>query len=199
MSILNLIHSIFLGVILLTKNEILGKKIRKLRQERGMSLSQMSEMIKKTSSYLSQVERGLAEPSITALREIARALKIPMFYLLLDDQEEDMVVRKENRKVLMLPKSNVAYELLSPDLNRKMELIEFHLEPGATTCEEPLTHRGEECTIVIEGQMEIQIGKKHYLLNKGDSIYYRGEIPHKITSRGEEVLVFISAITPPKF
>lgn len=165
----------------------------------GMSLSEMAEKIDKTSSYLSQVERGLAEPSITSLRKIARILDKPMFYLLLEEEEENLIVRKNKRKVLKLSQSNVTYELLTPDLNKKMELIEFYLEPGAATCNEPLTHRGEECTVVIKGLMEIQIGERVFLLEEGDSIYYPGEIPHKIVAIGEKTLVFISAITPPSF
>lgn len=181
------------------ENRSLGEKIRSLRKGLGMSLSEMAEKIQKTSSYLSQVERGLAEPSITSLRKIAKILEKPMFYLLLEEEEENLIVRKKKRKVLQLPQSNVTYELLTPDLNKKMELIEFYLKPGAATCDEPLTHIGEECTIVIKGIMEIQIGEKIFILEEGDSIYYPGEVPHKILARGEETLVFISAITPPSF
>lgn len=183
----------------MNENKNLGNKIRTLRKEMGMSLSEMAKKIGKTSSYLSQVERGLAEPSITSLRRISKILEKPMFYLLLEEEEENLIVRKRNRKVLKLPQSNVTYELLTPDLNKKMELIEFYLDPGAATCSEPLTHIGEECTIVIKGRMEIQIGEKVFLLDEGDSIYYPGEIPHKIVARGEEKLIFISAITPPSF
>jgi len=80
-----------------------------------------------------------------------------------------------------------------------MEVIEATLEPGAETTDEPLNHLGEECTIVMQGKMYIRIGDQEYELEKGDSIYYKASLPHKIRSIGEEDLHFISAITPPNF
>lgn len=180
-------------------NKILGKKIRETRVSEGMNLSQLAEKISKTSSYLSQIERGLAEPSITSLREISRALNVPMFYFLNDSKEHCQVVRRDDRRTLTLPHSHISYELISPDLNRQMEIVYFKMEPGASTCESPLPHDGEECSLVLEGKMEIQIGDEFFTLGKEDSIYYKASIPHKITSIGEQDLVFVSSITPPRF
>jgi transcriptional regulator with XRE-family HTH domain len=181
------------------EKEKLGSKIRKLRRSKGLSLADLAEKINKTSSYLSQVERGLAEPSITALREIASALDIPIFYFLLDNEKHNSVVRKNERKVLQFPGSHLTFELISPDLSHQMEIIRARIEPGSCTCDKPLSHRGEECTLVVEGKMEIQIGDKKFILEEGDSIYYIASIPHKITSIGDKDLVFVSSITPPEF
>jgi transcriptional regulator with XRE-family HTH domain len=180
-------------------NVKMGEKIRNIRKTQGLSLSVLAEMIGKTSSYLSQVERGLAEPSITALREISKALKVPIFYFLIEDQKHNAVVRKEDRKVLRFPGSDLTFELISPDLDHDIEMIEARLKPGASTLDKPLSHNGEEVSIVVEGKMEIAIGSEIYKLNEGDSIYYNANLPHKITSIGEDDLVFISAITPPNF
>ena len=183
----------------MTENIRLGQRIRKKRQDRGMSLNDVAEKIQKTSSYLSQVERGLAEPSITALREIARALEVPIFYFLIEEENHNAVVRKDERRILNFPGSQLTFELLSPDLNREMEVIEATLKPGAETSEEPLKHLGEECTVVMQGKMYIEIGDQNYRLDRGDSIYYKASLPHKIKSIGEKDLHFISAITPPNF
>ena len=180
-------------------NNKLGNKIRTIRSSQGMSLAELASQIGKTSSYLSQVERGLAEPSINALREISKALQVPMFHFLIDDDRHSAVVRKDKRKVLKFPGSHISFELITPDLNRRMEMIQFRLEPGASTCETPQSHQGEECSLVLQGKMKIQIGEREYNLEEGDSVYYMGSIPHKITSTGEEELIFVSAITPPNF
>jgi quercetin dioxygenase-like cupin family protein len=93
----------------------------------------------------------------------------------------------------------LTFELLSPSLNRDMEIIQGRLEPGGVTCETPLPHPGEEATLVLKGKMEIQVGSETYILEEGDCIYYYASLPHKITNVGEGELVFVSAITPPKF
>ncbi|MEW6307680.1 MAG: cupin domain-containing protein [Bacillota bacterium] len=178
---------------------MLGEKIRKKRTDRDMSLKELAGMTGLTPSFLSQVERSLAEPSITSLRKIANALKVPIFFFLLNSDEHNPVVRKHERKVLKFPQSHLQFELLSPDLNRQMEVMMARLEPGAKSCEQPLTHPGEECIVVLSGTMDIEIGDELYRLETGDSIYYFATIPHRITSVGSEDLVFLSTITPPSF
>ncbi len=178
---------------------MLGEKIRKKRMEKEMSLSQLAENIGRTASYLSQIERDLAEPSLSSLRQIARVLEVPIFYFLLDEARDRPLVKKAERKTLQFPAAHQIYELLSPDLNHNIEMIQARLEPGATTCQEPLSHPGEECILVLQGEMEIQVGEEHYSLESGDSIHYYAAIPHRIKSTGQEELIFVSAISPPAF
>lgn len=177
----------------------LGHRIRQKRVEKGLSLKALASRIDKTPSFLSQVERGLAEPSITSLRAIAKALEVPIFFFLLDSDNHTPVIKKDQRKVMTFPGYQLTFELLSPDLNRDMEIIQGRLEPGGMTCESPLAHPGEEATLVLEGKMEILLGSDPYILEAGDCIYYYASLPHKITNVGEGELVFVSAITPPKF
>lgn len=178
---------------------MLGEKIRRKRMEKNLSLKDLAASTDLTASFLSQVERDLAEPSITSLRKIADALEVPIFYFLLDNGNTSPVVRRGERKILKFPDTHVVFELLSPDLNRQMEIVMGRLEVGAASCDEPLSHPGEEFIYVIQGKMEITIGEETYVLDESDSIYYFAAIPHKIVSVGDEELVFLSAITPPQF
>lgn len=184
---------------MMVENERMGNKIRKLRISKGINLTDFAKKIDKTPSYLSQIERGMASPSIMALREISKALNVPIFYFLIDDKEQSAIVRKNERRVLQFPKSHLTYELLSPGVSHQIEMIRTRIEVGASTCSKPLSHGGEECTLVIEGKMKIQVGDEFFILEEGDSIYYIASIPHKITSIGDKDLVIISAITPSNF
>lgn len=184
---------------MMVENERMGNKIRKLRISKGINLTEFAKKIDKTPSYLSQIERGMASPSIMALREISKALDVPIFYFLIDDKEQSAIVRKNERRVLQFPKSHLTYELLSPGVSHQIEMIRTRIEVGASTCSKPLSHEGEECTLVIEGKMKIQVGDEFFILEEGDSIYYIASIPHKITSIGDKDLVIISAITPSNF
>ena len=178
---------------------MLGFKIREKRKELGLNLKELAVKTDLTPGFLSQIERDLAEPSITSLRKISKALNVAVFYFLMTDEEEKAVVRKNERQKLIFPDSHITYELLSPDLNRQMEMFMGALEPGAMTCEEPLSHPGEEGTYVVKGKMWIKIGDDEYTLEQGDTIYYFGSIPHQIINIGQDEMVFISTITPPLF
>lgn len=178
---------------------MLGEKIRKIRSEKDMSLRDLAEKTGLTPSFLSQVERDLTEPSITSLRKISGALDVPIFFFLLEPDDTSPVIRKDKRKVLQLPESNLTYELLSPNLEKSMEIMVARLKPGAASCETPLSHPGEECIVVLEGTMEITVGSDTYVLEEGDSIYYHSAVPHILKNVGKSELVFLSAITPPMF
>lgn len=178
---------------------MLGEKIRAKRMEKQLTLKDLAQRTGVTQGFLSQVERDLTDPSITSLRRIAHALDVPIFYFLMDEAKSSPVVRKNERQVLKFQNSQLTFELLSPDLNRSLEMMMARLEPGAVTCEIPLTHPGEENILVMQGQMKIQIGEDIHILAEGDSIYYFSSIPHKIWNMGLEDLVFISAMTPPAF
>jgi len=178
---------------------MLGEKIRKIRLEKKISLRDLAQKTQLTPSFISQMERDLVEPSITSLRRIAEAMEVPIFRFLMDDKQPSPLVRKSERKILKMPKSRLVYELLSPDLDKSMEMWIGKLEPGAVSCDEALTHPGEECILVLQGVMEVILGEESYTLHEGDSIYYYGTIPHQLINKGKEELVFVSAITPAMF
>lgn len=178
---------------------MLGEKIKEKRKEMDYSLKKLAELTDLTPGFLSQIERDLSEPSITSLRKIAKALNVAVFYFLMNEEEKKPVVRKAERQKLVFPHSKITYELLSPDLNRQMEMFMGELEQGAKTCDEPLGHQGEEVIFVLSGTMWIIVGDTEYTLNEGDTIYYFGNIPHQIINVGEDKLRFLSTITPPLF
>jgi len=178
---------------------MLGEKIRQKRTEKGMSLKELAEQTGLSSGFISQVERDLAEPSITSLRKIAGALEVAIFHFFVDKESEGRVVRKDGRQKIRFSESQVVYELLSPDLNRQMETVMGTLDPGGATSSEVMTHPGEEVIYVLEGEMFITIGSEAYTLTEGDTIYYYGTMPHLIENLSSGPMKFISTITPPRF
>ena len=62
--------------------EALGALLRAQRQAADLSLRELSERTKVSNAYLSQIERGLHQPSLRVLQSIAEALKIPADTLL---------------------------------------------------------------------------------------------------------------------
>ncbi len=60
-------------------------------------------------------------------------------------------------------------------------------------------HPGDEIAVVLEGQLEVQVGDETVLLQVGDSISFNGNLPHKFTNPGDQNAVVIAAITPPRF
>ena len=163
-----------------------------------------------SASLISQVERGIASPSITTLRLIASALGVPIAALFVptaassadgrtDRFGRQVLVRRAERKGLRLPHSHVAYELLTPDLNRAIEFIWIEYEAGAKTYREPMSHPGEENAVCLEGSVVVTIDGEEFVLNVGDSISFDSGRLHQVENRSAKRAVLVSAITPPAF
>jgi len=186
-----------------------GRKIRVRRLQAGLTLQRLASAVGVSQSLISQVERGLASPSITTLRRIAAALDVPIAALFLGDEmpsrgETDrlvrrLVVRHPERKRLHVPRSKIGYELLTPDLNRKVEFLWIQYEPGSVTHPTPMSHPGEENAVCLEGSVVVTIDGQDFVLNAGDSISFDSGRPHQVENRSDQRAVLISAITPPSF
>jgi len=179
-------------------NLSIGSKIRQVRESKGISIKEVSQKTNLSSSFISQAERDLVSPSIASLREIAKALNVPIFYFF-DDDINGHVVRKNNRRKFSMPDSKITYELLSPDLNREMEIVLITLAKGQYTFEHPFSHEGEESACCIKGRVEVTLGLEKYTLEEGDAIYFKCDIPHRFHNVGEDEAKVLCSITPPSF
>jgi transcriptional regulator with XRE-family HTH domain len=179
------------------RDDQLGRRIRALRSERGLTLTGLAARVGITRSFLSSVERGVAYPSLLVLRSIAAALEVPVFMRFTAPEANGLVVRRDARKVIRPPGAPASYELVSPDLKRKIEMIIVRLKPGLDSA--AMAHQGEECALVLSGRVAITVGDVEYELGEGDSIYYDSGLPHKARALGDEPAEIVTAITPPNF
>jgi transcriptional regulator with XRE-family HTH domain len=206
-----------------TTSTDLGNQIRKERQKRQLTLEKLSKMTGLSKSFLSQVERGLAEPSITSLKKISKEFGFSVVNLFLNENnlnsnweyrnlsqtyqnkgsayvESVEVVRADKRKRLALPGSQVMYDLLTPDMNRQLEVMFMRVKKGDDSGGEPmLDPPGEKIGIVLNGTLEMRVGHEVYELREGDSIYYPTNVPHSWRALEGDPIEVIWIMTPPSF
>lgn len=177
-----------------------GLVIREKRKFRKMTLSALAEKTGLSVSFLSQVEKGMVNPSINSLRRIALALDTNLSSLFEDSQLlKGPVVRKSERRLLLNKDSRLIYQLLSYDINRRIEFLLTTLGIGASNSASPMTHKGDEAALILQGTCRFEIGNDTYDLNEGDSIYIFENTPHKFTNTANVPLIIVSAISPPGF
>lgn len=181
--------------------DTLGQSLRARRLERGLTLAEAAATADISASALSQIERGLVNPTIVTLRRLAAALGVGVFSLLPDTQPEAaaVVVHQHERKTLGMPGSPVVYQLLTPNLRGPLEVLYYEIEPGGTTFEGGFAHEGDECCVLLEGRGELELAGRQILLEAGDAATYASGIPHALRNVGDTTLKAISAITPPFF
>jgi transcriptional regulator with XRE-family HTH domain len=201
----------------------LGKKLRERRREQLITLKQLSERTKLSVGFLSEIERGLAQPSMSSLKKIAQTLGLSLFnfreeqanggvngsqlslrtgrYYDRNTYISDVrVVRAGQRKKLVYPNSDAVYELLTPDLNRLLEVHYIQLEPGYESGPEMIVDPpGEKFVFVLQGSIEYRIKEEVVRLDEGDSLYYPGDLPVSFRVMGDATCRFIAMVTPPSF
>jgi transcriptional regulator with XRE-family HTH domain len=178
---------------------VLGAKIRELRQGRELSLARVAEACGISTSLLSQVERGVVSPSLQTLHSIGQYFAVPMFAFFEEDTPREAVVRRSERRKLAFPSSQVTYELVTPDLQRQLEVLEMELDAGQETFDCGMSHAGEECVVVLEGTVTAFVGERVYDLAEGDSVYLDASVPHRYKNRTKRRARLLSVITPPSF
>jgi transcriptional regulator with XRE-family HTH domain len=186
----------------------LGGKIRQYRKSLQLTLAELASQCSISPSFLSQIERDQANPSVATLHNIADTFGLPLASFFEKPANANnkspketaaKVVRADQRKTLIYPGSGIRNELLSPDLQRDIQMMRVIIPPGVGTGENPLVHEGEECGVVLQGQVEIWVGDETYILNPGDAIYQSSTIPHRSRNIGDDDVIIIVAITPPSF
>jgi transcriptional regulator with XRE-family HTH domain len=177
-----------------------GSIIRRTRKALKMKLMDLAEKTGLSLSFISQVERGLTNPSVNSLRKIALALNTPLSSFFEEgDSNNGPVIRKSQRKILVNTDSRITYYLVTLDPNHRIEFLLTQLETGSTSAESPMAHKGDEAALLLQGQCRIEIGDDKYDLEEGDCVYIPENVPHKFTNTGTVPLVFVSAISPPGF
>jgi len=180
--------------------ESIGNKIRMIRKERGFTLETMATKTGLSKGLLSQVERGISQPSLDSLWKITRALESSIIHFFEDiDQKHVHVTRVQKRRQLVFPESAGTFSLLSAGGNAKLGMLEVRLQPGQLVTDKFVQADGEECFVVSRGRVLVRFSDEEYLLEQGDSISFDSAKSHSIENPGEEEAVLIWAVTPPQF
>ena len=198
----------------------LGERIRDERRKRNLTLEQLSQKTELSKSFLSQVERGVAQPSVSSLKKIAQEFGMSVVQLFSNGTnpqnrfgatpafpkngstyvEGFQVVRANRRKTMTLPGSKVSYDLLTPDLNRQLEVVYMRIDPEEHSGEEPMVDLpGEKFGLVLRGSLEMRVQEEVQQLKAGDSVYFPAHFPHAWRGMGKEPIEVIWILTPPRF
>ncbi len=174
----------------------LGEQIRQLRKLRKLSLQQLSEATGRSIGFLSQLERGKSQPSVSDLNKLATALAVPygVFFSQAPAHERGLVVRQAHRPVLHYAEG-VSDALLSPGFAGGLQLMLTHFAPGASSGPQTLCHGGDQGGMVLCGQLELWVDEQCHLLAAGDSFSFNSSRPHRYCNPGNEEAQVVWAYT----
>jgi len=177
----------------------IGTKIREVRKAKKLSIAALSKLSDVSEGMISQIERNIVVPSAVVLWKIARALDRSVSYFFGEESLEDNVVLCKKGEHKRIDRSNEKgyFELLTPKGKRQIEMIKVIIYPGASNDKNnPVMHTGEECGIVIQGKLTVEVSNKKYYLEEGDSIQFDSNLPHQYLNESDELSESIWAEQP---
>jgi transcriptional regulator with XRE-family HTH domain len=163
----------------------LGARVRELRRDRGLTLKALGRDAGLSHPFLSQLERGLARPSVGSVERIARALEVPVSMLWTRPREETVrIVRASEGSATAHgdPEAPGGIRLLSPE---RVSLWVREWSGGSRSwSEEGDTTTGEVMVYVVRGSIEVDVGGTIHALRQGDSLFFDGTMRHRLRRRG---------------
>lgn len=177
-----------------------GSDVRKLRKRRMMTITQLAARLDRSIGFISQIERGLSQPSIEDLRTIAQVFDVPISFFFGNDTvpgtaEAQHVVRADKRRELGNSEGALFEQLLSPDLGGSFETLLSEFKPGAELSDYQQRDT-EEAGYVVSGVFELNINGYWHVLHTGDSFRFAGE-PYRWRNTGKVSAVLVWIISPP--
>ena len=179
----------------------IAEKLKTFRLANRMTLKQLASKAGCTDAYLSQLERGHANPSIMVLKRIAEALQVKVvdFFLEQETGENDVILREKERVNINFKQGDAKIQMLVRNIqNKRMQPFYTTIEPGGGS-KGSYSHLGEECGIVLKGMLEINLNGKAYRLKKNESFYFSSQEPHSWSNPGKTKAVVIWVVSPPTF
>jgi transcriptional regulator with XRE-family HTH domain len=186
----------------------LGRSIRTVREQRGLSLRELARRVDVSPSFISQIELGKANPSVGTLYSIVSVLGTTLDDLIGEPDRDagpelvdagltegapgdwprvDVPVQPaEGRSRVEM--SGVVWERLTHDHDPYVDFLHVEYAPGSSSCapDQLMRHGGREYGHLVHGRLDVQVGFETYPLGPGDSIHFDSSTPHRLSNPYDE-------------
>ncbi|MDE2060049.1 MAG: helix-turn-helix transcriptional regulator [candidate division NC10 bacterium] len=177
-----------------------GKKIRELRQQRGLSLRQLSGQIEVSPSAIHKIEQNLISPTLGTVLKIVKGLGTTLQSLLDEHGETREVVylAEAKRRSTPVPDLKISIQPLTGGLpNEAFSAVLLTIPKGAKMKEREFHHHGEELQLCIKGKVRFTIRDETYLLRRGDSLHFKSYLRHFWENVGNTEARLLMVCSPP--
>jgi transcriptional regulator with XRE-family HTH domain len=161
-----------------------GAGVRRLRAAQGLTLADVAKMADISPAMLSRLEHGDVSPSLDTLAALAEALGTSCAALLRDPEQSlsdaQLVKKGEGLEVVRRgTRRGHTYHLLASDRGPRRAFEPFLVTLNSRSEIFPeFEHPGTEFLHILEGSLRYRHGAETYLLKPGDSLTFRGGVPH---------------------
>ena len=169
--------------------ETVGPRLRRVREQRGITLTELAQTTGISKSTLSRLENGQRRPSLELLLPLAKAYRVPLDDLVGAPEVGDPRIRLKPRRV----NGRTVLPLTAPGGIQAWKIV----IPRALSVPEPRTHDGFEWLYVLSGRMRLVLGPQDLVLGVGEAAEFDTQVPHWFGSTGEGPVEVLSIFGRP--
>ena len=182
-----------------------------------MTIEQLAKIVGCSKSYISQLENGATNPSVTMLGKLVEALNVQITDFFQDNRDHlgeknveteksskvtksECLVARDERRTINYPDGKTRSHFLTRAVyQKKMQPILTVIDPGGeSNWEEKIIHPegSEEFLMVLKGEIDFEVHGKTYTIREGDSFYFDGNTPHRWKNKCQQTAEVLFVWTP---
>jgi len=170
-------------------NLIVADNLKRLRNERNLSLGQLSELSDMSKVMLSQIEKGETNPTINTIWKIAAGLNVPYTSLLEQQHQDAYVIKRSDIVSQQADKGHYRlYCYYSNTPHRNFELFQMELDEGCRYTSVGHPEKSQEYLMVLDGQLTLDVNNETFILHADDTITFTASAKHVYLNSGKGIL-----------
>lgn len=173
-----------------------GQQLKRLREERKVSMRSLARMSGLSANALSMIERGVTSPSVSTLMKLSSALQVPVTaFFRTEPMRERIVFRKASERSRVSFLRGMIEGLGGESFSGRVEAFLLTLESGGSSGPSSLIHNGDELVFCLRGALEYTVEDEKYLLEAGDSLLFSSKLKHRWRNTGSAVVNAVVVIS----
>ena len=178
------------GIILDRLNILVSENIKRIRQEKNLSLGDLAKLSDVSKSMLAQIERGEGNPTLSTLWKIANGMQVSFNTLIAQPKLPYKVTKlAEIEPILDMNGGLKNYSLFS-DIENNFSVYQIEVGKEISWISEAHLRGTAEFVIVIQGTLEIKLEEKTFILKKGENLWFKADVPHSYCNLDEGTTIF---------
>lgn len=179
-----------------SKRKSLGQRLKRLREDRGMSIESLANETGQARDYLEKVENDEVIPPVAVLLTLGRALEVDSGELLKDDENAETAQKRA--QAVRTRTDHYSYRVLTPEaLHKHLKGFRVTIEPVSDLDGPGYQHEGEEFVYVLSGQVRVTVGDNVNDLKAGDSLHFNSGVTHTLRNAGNETCELLVVLYTP--
>jgi XRE family transcriptional regulator, regulator of sulfur utilization len=179
-------------------NETVAANIRRLREEKKLSMDELARLSGVSKSMLSQIEHSEGNPTLSTLCKIANGMNVPFDALTVRSKQDFEIIRLTDLQPFTEDNGKARNYSVFPDAeNRRFSIYYLEVESGAFWNAEPHLRGTVEFITVVSGRLEMTASGQINYVDKGESIQIKTDMPHSYKNVSNELAKLHMVIFTP--